>query len=170
MKSKHKKKPRLVRKWEKQIEEEKKLEQIIPEPETLALPKERVAQDFELNYKTAEEYVSLEQPQLREKRVKLQPENPDLNKILNLLGGRIYFDKRDSEDYLYIFSRKRPYPQGRMKLNRSNVYNLLAYCIATIYGERLLKQKRPQIRITKKLHKKIEQILTWIEITYDSRI
>lgn len=170
MKSKTKKKPSLVRKWEKQIELEEKHEEIIPEPETLAEPKERKAEEFKLNYKTPDEYVSLEQPLMREKRVKLQPENPDLNKILNLLGGRIYFDKRDSEYYLYIFSRSKPYPIGRMKLNKSNIYNLLAFCIAEIYGEQKLQAKRPKIHITKKMRKKIEQILTWIEITYDSRI
>lgn len=173
MTSKKEKTPRLVQKWEKDAELEDKLEEILPEPEFIPEPKETEIQDLQINYKTENDNVVLEKPRMIEKRTKRLPENKDLVKILNLRHhGRIYFDKRDCEDYLYIFHNnpKRRYPRGRIKLDKTNVYNLLAYCIATIYGEHILKLKYPEIWVTKKMQKKIQEILSWIEITYADRI
>jgi len=91
-----------------------------------------------------------------ETKTEIKP-NPNLIPLLNLRhNARIYFDKQTTEDFLYKFGKD--YPKSRLRLDNPNVYNLLAYCLARIYGDSILRQKNPRLYITKKLRKKIRGI------------
>ena len=83
--------------------------------------------------------------------------NPNLIPLVNLRhNARIYFDKQTTEDFLYKFGKD--YPKSRLRLDNPNIYSLLAYCLARIYGNSIFRQKNPRIYITKKMRKKIRGI------------
>ena len=92
-----------------------------------------------------------------ETKTEIKP-NPNLIPLINLRhNARIYFDKETTEDFLYKFGKD--HPKSRLRLDKPNVYNLLAYCLARIYGDRIFRKTRPRIYLSKKLRKKIRGIL-----------
>jgi len=90
--------------------------------------------------------------------------NPKLIELIRINDAKIYFNLDEYDYHLYIFDKKRNYITRIIKIEEHDIVNMLAFCLAEMYGENLLKQKDPQIRISKKLRSKIKGILEILSV------
>ena len=161
---------RPLHKFEGKAELENELEDLYPEhheiePKTKRLEKATIISQTKQKGKPVKKEVftlKAKKGMPEQTKTEIKP-NPNLIPLLNLRhNARIYFDKQTTEDFLYKFGKD--HPKSRLRLDNPNVYNLLAYCLARIYGDRLFRQKNPRIYISKKLRKKIRGIRFRMEL------
>jgi len=92
--------------------------------------------------------------------------NPNLHFLFNFSEGRVYFDRENCDYWLYVFSKDRKTIIRKVRLQRHDILNMLAFCITEIYGDRPLRQKEPKIWLSKLLKSKIQVMLDKLNMVF----
>jgi len=166
---KHKKKPQLVRKWEKQIELEEKLEKILPEKEPVAFEGKPI-EKFTASWQEGKDVKVITERPMEIRRYEVK-KRPTLIPLFNINHTKVYFDTKSSEFWQYVFSPNRKRILRKVKLEKHDILNMLAFCIWAIYPDKPMNSRsylylpyRLRQRITK-LKTKWYEHYTWKEET-----
>jgi len=141
--------------YEKKMEFHEKVD--IPEPKSEDYLPQPIT-DYKATWKEGKERVIIEKQPMQKTRYEYK-QSPMRRFITNISEIKIYYDIEKDAYYFYIFSGDRNRILKRIRIDEHDIYTMLAFAIAEIYGQRSLKRKYPDFYITKNLKRKINEIL-----------
>lgn len=182
---KNKKKPKLVRKWEKEIKEAtekpkhqfpmrdferqakamKDLDDNFPEFKEDEVPEVegKKITDYQTSWKESDKKTGKTKITVLKEVVNRKIEyaiqkNPNRVFLCHVSSGKIYWDRETEEFWFYVFSKDRKRIIRKVKLENHDILELMAFSLWHIYGiERMLK-KWAEVHITKKMKERIAKI------------
>jgi len=156
-----KKKRRKPLAYEKSAELEKRLNEILPEPEVPF--EDEPVKDVKISYKKGDKLNVLETPEMRVIQYEIR-RNPNIIFLFRVNSAKMYYDIENDCYWLYVFSEDRRRIVRKIRIEKHDIQWLLAFTLFDRYDEDLPKQ----LWINRDMKKKVRKIAERIEQHYEA--
>ena len=138
--------------YEKSAKLEKRLDEILPEPEVPF--EDEPIEDVKISYKKGDKLNVLETPQMRVTQYEIR-RNPNIIFLFRVNSAKMYYHIENDCYWLYVFSGDRGRIRRKIRIQKHDIQWLLAFALYDRYGEELPKQ----LWINRDMKKKVEKIV-----------